>query len=317
MKHSLNVYAIAAVAAAMLAGAGGPGATCHAAGKTAAVAAPSFSEVDRVLKLDNADAAVVKAALAQWQNADSAPRSGQPGGARRQELRFVATVAPSLDDAQLTDLVNLLVTRREAVRDQSHSRRRAANNGEDTSAMAKELGLTRRQQRDLKALRQDTRARADAQRKSFAGGGLNEDQLRDALQAIHADARAKMATILSSDQMTKLDAMRDERFSQAMDRRTAHAGERADARVAWLDQALELTDKQSSRVKAALVSMNDANDAALKGIENKSLTREEALARMRDANRAFAESMKGILNDAQAHRMQILKPLLKGRWRGV
>src|SRR5262249_15775873 len=77
-------------------------------------AAPSFNEINRSLKLDDADAAVVKSALAEWKRGANAQNAGAPGLApRRQEMEFVATVAPSLDDAQLTSLVSLLLSRRE------------------------------------------------------------------------------------------------------------------------------------------------------------------------------------------------------------
>jgi Spy/CpxP family protein refolding chaperone len=156
------------------------------------------------------------------------------------------------------------------------------------------------------------RAKADAQRESFAGGGVDEDQLRAALHALHEDTRTKMATILTADQMKKLDAMQDERFEKRMQRRADNAGNRNDAHLAWLVRTLELSDAQAAQVRAALAKMQDAGDAALKGVQSGSQTRDQAHEQMRTAHDAFAQTLKGILSAEQAQRLDILRPLIPG-----
>jgi hypothetical protein len=319
MTPRIKLWIAAAVmtaALAVCAGCGSDEPMASAAADNAALqTAPSFADVNRALKLDEGDAAVVKQALAEWQRAAKTATTPRPGFAtRRQEMEFVATVAPSLDDAQLTSLVSLLTSRHETHRSQMrahHSGRK--QDGVHMQAVAKELGLDEKQQDALKAVHQETRAKADAQFESFHKSTINEDQLHDALDAIHKDARTKMATILTADQLTKLDAMRDERFENRTNRRVENAGDRTDMHLAWLDRTLELTDAQASQVKVALTTMTDAQATARKAVQGGSLTREQAHEQMRAAHDAFAETLKGILTAEQTQRMEILKPLLPGQ----
>lgn len=277
-------------------------------------AVPRFSDINQALKLDDADAAVVKSALAEWKRGANAQKAGARGFAsRRQEMEFVATVTPSLDDEQLTSLVSLFLARREANRDQMRAHHRGMRGGDHMKRITAELGLSKTQQDQLSALRQETRAKSDAQRESFAGGGVDEDQLRSALQRIHQDARTQTEAILTSDQLKKFDAMRDERFEKRVGHRVERASDRNDNRLAWLVRTLELNDAQASRVKIALGTLGTAQETALKGVQSGSLTREKAHEQMRGAHDNFAETLKGVLSAEQTRRMEILRPLVPGR----
>jgi periplasmic protein CpxP/Spy len=273
-------------------------------------AAPRFSDINQALKLDDADAAVVKSALAEWKRGANAHKAGARGFAGgRQEMEFIATVTPSLDDEQLSSLVSLFLSRREANRDQMRAHHRGMRGGDSMKLITAELGLSQTQQSQLSALRQETRAKSDAQRESFAGGGVDEDQLRSALQRIREDARTRTEAILTADQLKTFDAMRDERFEKRVER----APDRNDNRLAWLVRTLELNDAQASQVKTALGTLGDAQETAFKGVKTGSLTRDQAHAQMRGAHDAFAETLKGVLNAEQTRRMEILRPLVPGR----
>jgi hypothetical protein len=266
-------------------------------------AAPKFSDINQALKLDDADAAVVKSALAQWKR-----------GGGRQQMEFIATVTPSLDDEQLSSLVSFLLARRDDQRDQMRAHHRGMRgNGERMARLSKQLGLTTKQQDDLRVLLTETRATAAAQRKSFAGGGVDEDQLRAALQRNHQDTRKQMETILTADQMKKFGAMRDERFEKRMGRHVERASDRHDNRLAWLVRTLELNDAQASQVKTAQTALGEAQAAALKSVQDGSLTRDAMHEKMQSAHDAFQESLKGILNAEQARRFDILQPLVPGQ----
>ncbi len=309
MKRRIILWITAAAIAAVSGCSNSPTSTYAADNSTV----PSFADVNRSLKLDDADAAIVKTALAEWKRGANTQNAGAPGFAnRRQEMEFVATVARSLDDQQLSSLASLLLSRREAHRDDMRAHRRGMR-GDQMKMMSKELALTDSQQKQLKALHEETRAKADAQRKSFAGGGVDEDQLRAALQAIHTDARAKMETILTTDQMKKLDAMRDERFENRMERRVDNSGKRDDTRLAWLVRTFELSDGQAAQVRTALTTLSDAQDASFNAVKSGSLTRDQAQDKMRAARAAFAQSLKEILSAEQSRRLDILQPLIPGR----
>ena len=277
--------------------------------------APTFSEINQALKLDQADAAIVKSALAEWTRGANAQKAGARGFAGgRQQMEFIAAVTPSLDDEQLSSLVSVLLAQRDDQRDQMRAHHRGMRgDGERMARLSKQLGLTARQQDELRVLLTETRAKAAAQRKSFAGGGVDEDQLRAALQRIHEDARTEMETILTADQMKKFDALRDERFENRMGRRVEHASDRNDNHLAWLVRTLELNDAQASQVRTAQTTLRDAQAATLESVQDGSLTREAAHEKMRSARDAFQESLKGILNAEQGRRFDILQPLVPGR----
>lgn len=276
-------------------------------------AGPKFSDLDQALKLDDADAAIVKSALAEWKRDANAQKAGARGFAGgRQEMEFIATVTPSLDDEQLSSLVSLFLARRDDNREQMRAHHRGMR-GDHMARLSKQLGLTTKQQVDLKVLLSETHAKADAQRKSFAGGGVDEDQLRAALQRIHEDARTEMATILTADQLKKFESMRDERFEKQMGRRVERASNRSDDRLAWLVRTLELNDAQATQVKTAQTTLSDAQAATFKSVENGSLARDAAREKMQSAREAYQESLKGILNAKQERRFDILQPLAPGR----
>jgi hypothetical protein len=277
-------------------------------------AAPSFADVNHALKLNESDAAVVKQALAEWQRGARAATTGAPGfAARRQEMEFIATVTPSLDDAQLTSLVSLLTSRHETHRDEMRAQHAGNRNGDAMKKMARELGLSDKQRDQLKALHADTRTKAEAQRESLRKGAITEDQMHTALETIHKDARTQMETILTADQVKKLDAMRDDRFENRMGRRVENSDKREDAHLAWMVRTLQLSDMQASAVKTAMATLGDAQESSFKAVQAGSLSRDQVQDQMRAAHDAFAEKLKGILTADQLQRLDILKPLLPGR----
>jgi hypothetical protein len=224
-------------------------------------------------------------------------------------MEFIATVAPSLSDAQLTSLVSLLLSRREERRSDMRAQYAGKRGGDQLKQVANELGLSDKQRDQLKALHADTRAKTEAQRKS----GVTEDQMRDAMETIHKDARTKLETILTADQVKKLDTMRDERFSNRLEHRADNADKRSDAHLAWMVRTLQLSDTQATAVKAAQSTMNDAQESTSKAVQSGSLTRDQAHEQMRTAHDAFSEKLKGILTATQSQRLEILQPLFPGR----
>jgi hypothetical protein len=314
MKRILRILLLSAAMAALFALCPGCGAnepvSSEAAGNNAT---PTFNEINNALKLDDADQAVVKSALAEWKRGANAQKTGASGFApARQEMEFVATVAPSLNDAQLTSLVSLLVSRREERRSEMSTQHDGAR-GDGMKKMAKELGLTDKQRDQLKALRAGTQAKAQAQRESFQKGSINEDQMRDAMEAIHKDSRAQLETILTVDQLKKMDAMRDERFSNRMERRVDNAGKRSDAHLAWLVRTLQLSNTQATQVNTALSTLTDAQQSTFKSVQAGSLPRDKAQDQMRAAHDAFRDKLKNILTATQSQRLEILEPLIPGR----
>lgn len=314
MTRPQRLWIAAATLSGLVAVCPGCGSNEPMSASAAETSTPSFSDINKTLKLDDADGAIMKSALAEWKRGANALTAGARGfAAPRQEMEFVATVTPSLDDEQLSSLVTLLLARREANRETMRGHRREMRGGNHMKQITAELGLSRKQQAQLSELRKETRAKTAAQRKSFAGGGVDEDQLRAALQRIHEDARTQTEAILTAEQMKKFDAVRDERFQKRTGRRVERAPDRNDNRLAWLVRTLELNDAQATQVKTALGTLGAAQEAALKGVQSGSLTRDKAHEQMGTAHDAFRETLKGVLSAEQTRRMEILRPLVPGR----
>ena len=127
LKQLASAFAMIA-APLLVAGCGQEDSTSatSAESSTTASGVPTYAEVSATVSLDDADATVMKAALADWQQAATQDPDGAPFGFRRAQMEFVADVAPSLDDAQLTKLVELLASRNEARRDNRRRVRAAA-----------------------------------------------------------------------------------------------------------------------------------------------------------------------------------------------
>jgi hypothetical protein len=208
---TLKRIIITALAASSLAVISAFGAGCSSdeslAGGDAATSAgfataPTFSALDAALHLDSTDESVVKAALADWDRDDTGSR--RPGLlARQSEMKFVAAVAPSLDDNQLTELVNLFIARREARHAVMRERR-----GEDKStkvASMREDRVDRRREHRADAARKPVTIRAawlDAVLE------LNDEQaaaVEAALTAM-ADTRAAIRTSRKSETITREQA---------------------------------------------------------------------------------------------------------------
>ena len=269
--------------------------------------APSFSDLDNALNLDSGDETIVKAALADWGRGEARNRPGLR--ARQSEMKFVAAVSPSLDDEQLTNMVDLFLARREARQAEMHERR---GDGKRFEKLASRLGLTDAQKAGLKTLHEETRAQAKSERDAFKQGAISEDQLHARLRNIHTAAREKTEALLTPEQIEKFDSMREDRIDRRREHRAGHA-ERTANRAAWLDAALQLSDEQASKVESALTTMAETRTSIHTSRESKAITREQAREQIRAARETLEATLKSILTTEQQTRLEILEPLIPGR----
>jgi len=286
--------------------------TTSAENNTTASVVPSYAQVSTTVSLDDADAAVMKAALADWQQAATEDPDGAPFGFRRAQMEFVADVAPSLDDAQLTKLVELLESRNEAHRKEirdTHSGL-AYGFGEFPQHLTKELGLTPEEEAAMKSLHEDARPQISKQFEAFYAGTITHEQLYAALTEIHDAVREKLATILTAEQMAKFAALRDQRQDQHLDRKLERIDGHVEEHTAWLDAVVNLNDAQQSQVRTALTTFASAQKAALETLPSDSSTRAKLHETMMTAHDALETAVKEILTDAQWSRLEIVLPLL-------
>jgi hypothetical protein len=297
------------------------GAACTAdeplAGENAAQnrSVPAFNQIDDALALEGKDETVVKEALEGWRRNVATSDATRPFGQRReQELTFVATVAPSLDDRQLTNLVNLIIAQRQEQRPMRQHR----GDGDRMTMLARRLDLSADQQKSLKRLHEDTRAQVDAKRAAARQGDITEDELDTQVKAIREGSHEKMATILSAEQLAKFDALRQDGMERRQERKAdntqrRNAGDRVERHIGWLDAALELTDEQAAQAKAAMTAMIETRTSVHQGRQAGTITGERARQQMRAAHTTFEETLATILTEEQAKRLAILEPLRPGR----
>ena len=291
-----------------------PVATGSPSGNTA-LTVPTFAQIEGAVTLDESDAAVVKAALGQWQQ--NARRAGgpnpTPGSCDRPHpmADFLARVAPSLDNDQLTKLVGFLAEHREQHMNAGRERRGHRHGGGEAmhARMAGELGLSADQVKAMDQLRDQTREKARELRRQYMDGNITEDQREEQLDALHAWHRAEFAKILTAEQLAKLDAMREQRREQRMERRGECLETMVERHAAWLVQALALTDEQATQVRATLSTCAD-NVAAVFAAGD--LDRDQLRTRLRDQRKACEEALQAGLTAEQWERLQIMRRLHAG-----
>jgi hypothetical protein len=274
-------------------------------------AVPTYAEVSAAVPLDDADASAVKGALAEWRKSVEERGIEQRAAPRHAQMQFIAGVAPSLDDAQLSELVDFLAARNEARREEMGARfaGREHGPGRGMAKLAEALGLSDEQQAAMKALHEETRAKAEEQHDALRAGTVTRAQLHDAMKALHDAQREKMTGILTTDQVARLGTLHDEREDSRIDHRLGHVRERTEEHAAWLDAVLDLSDAQVARVKTALRTFAEAQKSALEARRGDSATRAQLHERMSTAHDALAAAFEEILTEEQQARLEIVHRL--------
>jgi Spy/CpxP family protein refolding chaperone len=290
------------------AGCGSEEPVATAASDTGIAAVPSFSEIEATVSLDADDAAVVKDALAQWRKAAADASDAGRMERHRAGMNFVATVAPSLDNAQLEDFVDFLVAYREShMGDQGGrfqgrgERDRDRDRDRLRDETCEQLGLTAEQKAAVQALHQQTREKMREQHQAFRNGSITEEQLDQAIDALRAAQREKLAGVLSPEQMEKFDALREQHREQRMERRGDRRDAAASRHAEWLTTALALEAGQATRVRET-INASTSRQGELPG--SGSADRDQIRLRLRDERAACDQALREILTAAQWERLQ-------------
>jgi Spy/CpxP family protein refolding chaperone len=279
---------------------------------------PDLSEILAAVSLDAAQTDVLTAALGEWRKAEPAKRFGRRGSGdfnpermadmHRPLMNFVASVAPSLDNDQLADLAEFLVQHREQRRERMRRHQRDGNHF-GRGKLAEELGLDQEQIEAMKALRTETREAARELREKFKNGEIMEDELAEAMTSLRAQKQAKLAEILTEEQLALFEEKRQERMQKMIERRLEHMGQRIAERVEWLTIVLGLVDDQPAQIRTALEASVADRKSVLEALRDGNITREEAHTQMREIKDATAEAISSILTDEQAERLQAVRSL--------
>ncbi len=220
-------------------------------------------------------------------------------------------MAPSLDNSQLSSIVDYLAAFRDqqmkAARTTARERR---GNGLDREAkLVASLGLSADQKTAVDALHADMKTQMEALHASIQDGSVTRDQVPDKMRALHEAAHAKLATILTPDQLAKFDAAHEDRMNTMLDRRIEHLNDRTEAHLTWLATVLGLDASQTSQLKTALQATTAKEKAALEGVREGTLARDASRLQMRETHDAMKQALDGVLTQEQSERMDIIRRL--------
>lgn len=268
---SLRNTTLAAIAALAIAAAAGcsnnnePVAGTDNATTDASAYVPTLAQVQAAVTMDSDDAAVVSSALADWRRAADTAGDERPFAGRRAGMAFLADVAPSLDNAQLADMVAFLSDFRDAHRRQARGEMRGGRGGfgRMEKQMAQDLGLSADQQKQMQQLHAEMRTQMRAHHEEMRDSDATPEERQADMKAFHDAQREKLAKILTPEQLEKHDALRTERRAErrerAMDRMEDHVSER----TAWLAAVLGLSDEQKASVSDLLTKSMETRKAAM------------------------------------------------------
>ncbi|HEX5131450.1 MAG TPA: hypothetical protein VFX92_03065 [Candidatus Krumholzibacteria bacterium] len=276
---------------------------------------PSLADIRGAVTMDDADAAVVQKALDEWKQTVKSDKQQGPFAMHRGGMQFVAAVAPSFDNGQLSDLANYMISLREQHRAQAGQHgmfRGDGKEGKRFEQMIKDLGLTAEQQKQMRALHTEMQAQMKQMHEAFRAGSMTEDDFRAAMDAFHDAQREKLAAILTPDQLKKHDELRDQRRDRMMDRRMDRIDDGVDTRLAWLTAVLGLDDAQQAQVRSALETAAQARKTAMESRQAGEATRESMRTQMRELRDTTHEAINAVLTEQQQERLQIMESLRSG-----
>ncbi len=289
-----------------------PVATGDASSGDVATLTPSINEVEKAVSLDEEDRAVVAAALDQWQKTIAAPNDG-PFRPHRAGMEFLATVAPSLDNEQLSDLVDYMRAYRDEHKDGLKATRDEWHGGESRHAkMIESLTLTDEQQTAMKTLRAEHRAEMEKLHDGFRDGTIEPDQMHEAATKLREAHREKLADILTAEQLSRLDARRAERHTKMIDRHLEHMDEAIDTHVEWITAILGLNAEQQSAVRTALQETAAERKQAIEAARDND-SHVKAFGGLRASHEAVLAALEKTLTPEQSERLEIVRRLHPGQ----
>ncbi len=282
-----------------------PVATSDAAG-VGELRVPSIEQVSRAVALDDEDRAIVAAALEEWGGA-----TNEGGFLHRGGMQFVATVAPALDNRQLADMVDLL---RELREERWKERRKGGRDRQAGDAhlakLTESLELSAEQQSKMRALYAEMRVEMRKLHDARREGAADKGQEREIMVALRDAHRRKLAGILSDDQLSRLDALHEERRVRMIERRLERTDDAVDARADWLTAVLGLSAEQEATLRASLRAVaGERKDALKSALERRGDSRAGAFGGLRDSHETAVAALEGELTPEQSERLAIVRRL--------
>jgi Spy/CpxP family protein refolding chaperone len=161
------------------------------------------------------------------------------------------------------------------------------------------LNLSDKQKAEFKAIHEDFRKQmAELKKKD----DITVKEWRSKQAQLHKDHYDKMQSVLTADQKSQLNKMKEERKTQM---KAMH-----EKRGKMMKEKLALSDDQSKKLK----DMHEANATKMKAIhDNKNLTMEQKKEQSKELKKQSKEQLKSILTEEQMKKMQERKIRERGR----
>lgn len=161
--------------------------------------------------------------------------------------------------------------------------------------MMKDLNLTDAQKTEMKKMREENKAKMEA----LKAQNLSPEEMQKQKAAMKAQNKAKMESILTAEQKTKLEQKRAESKEDKMEMKADRK-----AHFEKMKQELNLTNEQAEKLK----THNQAVHAKIQAVRsNNALTEEQKKAEIKAIKEASKAERKNILTDEQIKRMDELK----------
>ncbi len=242
---------------------------------------------------------------------------------------FLEKCSEILEPAQFAKFLNLLSERHEAHREAMEAQRgerpRHGMGRESDShgpgpdmldRVADELDLTAEQQAALDALRDEIRQTMQDHREQCRSSETPREECRGQAAALHEQFRARLAEILTPEQLAELEELRNARRADRMEEMQAGADERLDRAVGFLVKTLDLDDSQAAAVREIMDATHEQIQTLHESVRNDETERDavrEQGDRIRDET---AASIRALLSEDQAAVFDALAGFLPGHGPG-
>jgi hypothetical protein len=184
-----------------------------------------------------------------------------------------------------------------AVKEQRHAERAA----EKTETMIKELGLDDAQAAQLREM--NTRL-GDSMRAIKAADMPDEDR-KEKMKALRSSYKTELATVLTTDQMAQLKAMKDAKRAEKQDpeKMAERADERADALTQEMTTELGLSEDQQAKV----ATINSTYAASMAKLQQAGMDDEARKEKMKAMRQDRDKELKAVLSQKQYDTMMSLR----------
>jgi hypothetical protein len=171
-----------------------------------------------------------------------------------------------------------------------------------------DLDLTEAQKQLIQAYLTERRENRPQERPS------DPEERRAWRQQMHQEWRDFLETVLTEDQLTLLEELREARHQEMLERRQVRMVERSEHLITFLTTVLHLDAEQTAQIEElagdALTAAQAARDSHAAG----DLTREEFRSARQEIRDNLVEGIRALLDEDQLARFEALLVLLPPRW---